>query len=159
MAAVLTGLGVGLVISSRRRRPPLLLPATLIAAIVTASLLFPVHPGKVGSSSEVYSSEATLPSQLQYAAGDVKLDFSDLSLTQDRAVNIDVGAGQVVLELPKNVRSQLVWSVGAGEYSLRGTPALNGAGIGGSLNNDQPANTPTLTINLKVGVGEVEVVQ
>ncbi|PFG15810.1 phage shock protein C (PspC) family protein [Propionicimonas paludicola] len=159
VAAVLTGFGVGLVISSRRRRPPLLLPATLIAAIATTSLLFPVHPGKVGSFSDSYTTGAQIPGQIQYSAGDVRLDFSKLSLAEDKSVTIDVGAGQVDLVLPKNVRSQLVWSVGAGEYSDPGSPSISGAGISGSLGTDAPADAPTLTINLKVGVGEVKVVQ
>ncbi len=158
-AAVLAAFGLALVISSRRRRPPLLLPATLIAAIATTSLMFPVQPGKVGSFSETYTSGPELPSQLQYSAGEVTLDLSGLDLAKDQAVTIDVGTGQVNLELPKNVRSRLIWSVGAGEYQVRGGPDITGAGISGSLNSDTPADAPTLTINLKVGLGEVQVIQ
>lgn len=164
VAAVLTAFGIGLVISSRRRRPPLLLPATLIAAIATTALMFPahtfpVHPGKAGDSSEVYTSGTQLPAQLQYSAGDVRLDFSGLDLTKDQAVTVDVGAGQVDLILPKNVRTQLEWNVGAGEYKVLGGPNVDGVGISGSLSTDVPANAPTLTINLKVGLGEVQVTQ
>lgn len=157
VAAVLTAFGLALVISSRRRRPPLLLPAALIAAVATTSLLFPIHPGKVGDVSETFTSGAQIPSQLQYSAGEFTLDFSGLDLTKDQAVTIDVGAGQVNLELPTNLRSHLVWSVGAGDYSEFGDPAMSGAGISGDTRVDEPDNTPTLTINLKVGVGEVAV--
>jgi|GEM_PF-1313407 len=159
VAAVLTAFGLALVISSRRHRPPLLLPATLIAAIATISLMLPVPAGTVGDLDAAYASGTDLPSRIAYSAGDVRLDLSGLTLTKDQTVTVDVGVGQVDLTLPKNVRSQLVWSVGAGEYSDPGTPSVSGAGISGSLGTDAPADAPTLTINLKVGIGEVKVTE
>lgn len=158
MAAVLTAFGLALVISSRRRRPPLLLPATLIAAIATTALMFPAHVGKVGSFDQTYTSAAELPGKIEYSAGDVRVDLSGLQLTTDKAVTIDVGAGEVDLVLPKHARTQLAWSVGAGEYNQFGN-STTGTGISGGLNANDTAAAPTLTINLKVGVGEVRITQ
>lgn len=158
VAAVLTAFGLALVISSRRRRPPLLLPATLIAAVATTSLMFPAHPGKVGSLDTAYTTGAELPSRIEYSAGDVRVDLSSLQLTADQAVTIDVGAGEVDLVLPKNAHTQLAWSVGAGEYNQFGN-STTGTGISGGLNVNDSATAPTLTINLKIGVGEARVTQ
>jgi Putative stress-responsive transcriptional regulator len=157
-AAILVAFGLALVISSRRRRPPLLLPATLVAAIATTTMMFPVQTGKVGNFDVSYTSGSELPGRIDYSAGDVRVDLGALRLSQDQSLSIDVGAGQVALVLPKNARTQLVWSVGAGEYSEFGS-ATSGAGISGSTNVSDPADSPTLTINLKVGVGEVQVIK
>lgn len=158
VSAVLAGFGLALVISSRRRRPPLLLPATVIVALVTTSLLFPVNPGKVGSFDVAYSSGAELPSRIDYSAGDVRIDLSDLKLTSDQSLSIDVGAGEVDLVLPTDARTQLVWSVGAGEYTEFGA-TTSGAGISGSTNSNDAVGKPTLNVNLKVGLGEARVIR
>ena len=158
VSAVLAGFGLALVISSRRRRPPLLLPATVIVALATTSLLFPVSPGKVGSFDVAYSSGAELPSRLDYSAGDVRIDLSALELSNDQSLSIDVGAGEIDLVLPKDVRTQVVWSVGAGEYTEFGA-TTSGAGLSGSTTNNSTAGTPTLNINLEVGLGEARVIR
>jgi phage shock protein PspC (stress-responsive transcriptional regulator) len=161
-AAVLAGLGLTLVLASRTGRPPLLLPATIIAGLVTASMMgtgAAVRLTEVGDFKRVVTTSAELPADVNVTAGDVTLDLSNLDLTADRNLAIKVNAGTVKLTLPAQVASEVTWKVGFGEFGAEGV-SRDGFDLSGV--NSYPATAagaPTLNVTVDVDLGEVKVVR
>jgi phage shock protein PspC (stress-responsive transcriptional regulator) len=155
--AVLAALGITGLIAARYGRPPLLVPAIVVAAVMTATQIAPAA-GPVGDYTKAITDEARLPGVVQYSAGNVDLDLSDLTLTSDRTLTIDVGAGDVQLNLPDRYASTVNWKIGAGDVTVA-DQSRSGLDHADTFQN-QPAGVtagPTLTVNLKLGVGDVEV--
>lgn len=163
-AAVLAGLGLTLLASTRRGRPPLLLPATLITAIITGSLLMGAHGmtvPTVGEWHRAYSSGAELPPQLTLSAGELTVDLSSLELTGDQTIDVHVGTGQLNLILPAGTAAEVDWTVKSGEFKETGVgtrDSRDGFDLKGSgLYGPQATGTPTLHINASVDLGELDV--
>ena len=154
-SATLAGLGLTLVVATWAGRPPLLLPATIIAALATVSLIVPPIP-EVGEVHRSYSTAAELPARLDLGAGEVKLDLSGLQLAQDTDFTVKLGAGSVELQLPVGVTSEVNYSVDAGEYngSFRARDGLN---LTGTETVARGSGSPVLRIWIDVDVGEVRV--
>jgi predicted membrane protein len=161
-AAVLAGLGLTLVLASRTGRPPLLLPATIIAGLVTASMMgtgAAVRLSEVGDFNRVVTTSTELPADVNVTAGDVTLDLSKLDLTADPNLAIKVNAGTVKLTLPAQVASEVNWKVSAGEFNTEGV-SRDGFDLSGV--NSYPAtvaDAPTLHVTVDVDLGEVKVVR
>lgn len=165
-AAVLAGLGLTLLVSTRRGRPPLLLPVTLITAIVTGSLLMSAHGvgmPSVGELRRAYSSGANLPPQLALSAGELTVDLSSLQLTGDQSIDVHVGTGQLNLILPAGTTTEVDWTVKSGEFNdtaSGGRESRDGFDLKGSkLYAASTTQTPTLHINASVDLGELDVRQ
>lgn len=161
-AAVLAGLGLTLILASRTGRPPLLLPATIIAGLVTASMMGTgavVRLSEVGDFKRIITTGTELPADVNVTAGDVTLDLSKLDLATDRNLAIKVNAGTVRLTLPAQVASQVNWKVSAGEFNTEGV-SRDGFDLSGT--NNYPAtvaDAPTLHVTVDVDLGEVKVVR
>jgi hypothetical protein len=157
IGAVLAALGITGVIGGRYGRPPLFVPATIVAVVMAASHLAP-SPGSVGEVTRSITNEADLPAAITLGAGSVNLNLNDLQLTSSRTLTIDVGAGDVVVNLPDHLRTQVKWQVGAGEATVAGRDT-DGLNLADSINltpsgaPDQPA----LTLDIRVGTGDLEV--
>lgn len=159
-AAVLAGLGLTLIASARSGRPPLLLPATIIAGLVTAGLMSSaaVGPiGELGDVNRVYATTTDLPPAVNVSAGDVSLDLSRLQLDGNRTLDVQVGAGSVDLKLPAGVTSEVTWKMRAGEFDAAGGETHNGFDLSGSKLYPGAADSPKLLIRLDVGFGDVTV--
>jgi len=161
-AAVLAGLGLTLVLASRTGRPPLLLPATIIAGLVTASMMgtgAPIRLSDVGDFKRVVTTGAELPADVNVTAGDVTLDLTKLDLTTDRDLAIKVNAGSVKLTLPAQVASEVTWNVGAGDVNTEGV-SRDGFDLSGTTSYPATvAGAPTLHVTVDVDLGEVKVVR
>lgn len=159
-SAVLAGLGLTLVLASRTGRPPLLLPATIIAGLVTVSMMgsgAAVRLADVGDYKRVVTTSSELPPAVNVTVGDVTLDLSKLNLTADRQLAIKVNAGSVDLTLPAEVASEVTWRVSAGDFDTAGE-SRDGFDLSGV--NSYPATVagaPTLHITVDVDLGDVEV--
>lgn len=161
-AAVLAGLGATLLVATWAGRPPLLLPATIVAALVTGGLLAgasEIRPGMVGSETRTVAAEADLPSRLDVALGELTLDLSALELTSDRTIELHVGTGQLVLDLPDGVRTDVDWRVRTGEYR---SPVVaegerSGFDLTGTDRFEPVAGGPMLHVKAVVDLGELEV--
>lgn len=164
-AAVLAGLGLTLLAGVRRGRPPLLLPVTLVVAILTGGLMVHAHGvtiPEMGTQHHTYTTAAELPPSLALEAGELTVDLSDLELTSDEELTVHVGTGQLNLQLPKDVATDLTWSVGAGEFNLTGGStgeAQGGFDLSGtrSYPAESGKNTPTLHITASLNLGELDV--
>lgn len=159
-SAVLAGLGLTLLLASRTGRPPLLLPATIIAGLVTVSMMgsaAAIRLSDVGDYKRVVTTSTELPPAVNVTAGDVTLDLSSLDLTADRQLAIKVNAGSVKLTLPAEVASEVTWKVSAGEFDAEGV-SRDGFDLSGV--NSYPATVagaPTLHVTVDVDLGDVEV--
>jgi phage shock protein PspC (stress-responsive transcriptional regulator) len=155
--AILAALGITGLVAARYGRPPLLVPAIIVAAALAAAQLVP-NTGPVTDYSQVVTEEAQLPGTVKLSAGNVDLDLSRLNLTRDQTVTIEVGAGDVQLNLPDQASSTVNWRVGAGDANLLGQ-GQEGFNLTDSLRSTPGGATagPVLTINLKLGAGSLEV--
>jgi phage shock protein PspC (stress-responsive transcriptional regulator) len=159
-AAVLAGLGLTLLLSSRVGRPGLLLPATIVAGVVTMAMMGSPAIGRfadVGDYSRTVTTMSDLPQEVDVPAGDVTLDLSGLQLTADRNLTITVNAGSVDLKLPQGAASDVDWTISAGRFNADG---VTRDGIDLSGENTYPATTPgapTLHVAIEVDLGEVQV--
>lgn len=158
-SAVLAALGLTLLLTARSGRPPLLLPATIIAGLVTASMMgsaSAIRLADVGDYHRVVTTGSEL-SDVTVTAGDVALDLSKLELTADRHLTIKVNAGSVDLTLPADVTSEVTWKVSAGSFDTEGV-SRDGFDLSGV--NSYPATipgAPTLKVTVDVDFGEVAV--
>lgn len=164
-AAVLGGLGLALLAGVRAGRAPLLLPATLVAALVTGSLMVHAHGvtvPEVGERYHAYTTAAELPPSVALQAGELSVDLSRLELTSDANLTVHVGTGQLNLQLPQDLATDLTWKVGAGEFTVTGGSAgesHNGFDLSGvaSYPADSGTDTPTLHVRVSVDLGDVDV--
>ncbi len=158
-AAVLAGLGATLVVASRAGRPPLLLPAAILAGLVTAALMGSAAVGPladVGDVKRAFASGSEL-APVNVSAGEVAIDLSRLELDGDRNLDVQVGAGSVDLTLPAGVAAEVTWKVRAGEFDAPGGEAHEGFDLSGTKLYPGAAGSPTLHIRLDVGLGDVTV--
>ena len=159
-SAVLAGLGLTMVLASRTGRPALLLPATIIAGLVTVAMMgsaATVPLADVGDYKRAFTATSQLPPDVRVSAGDVTLDLSALNLTADRHLLIKVNAGSVNLTLPAEVASEVTWKVSAGAFDTGG---VSRSGFDLSGVNSYPATVPgapTLHVTVDVDLGDVEV--
>jgi len=161
-SAVLAALGLTLLLTAGSGRPPLLLPATIIAGLITASMMgtgAAVRLSEVRDFTRIITTSTELPADVNVTAGDVTLDLSKLDLTTDRNLAIKVNAGTVTLTLPAQVASEVNWKVGLGEFGAEG---VSRDGIDLSGVNSFPANAagaPTLYVTVDDDLGDVKVVR
>jgi phage shock protein PspC (stress-responsive transcriptional regulator) len=160
-SAVLAGLGLTLLLAARTGRPPLLLPATIIAGLVTAAMMSSTAVGRIGNVGEynhVVTASSDLPPAVTLAAGEVNLDLSGLQLATDRDLTIKVGAGSVDLTLPTSVNTKVTWKVKAGDFDPGTGAKTDGFDLSGveSYRATTP-DAPTLHVTLNVDLGDVEV--
>ncbi len=158
-AAVLAAFGLTLVVSSWRGRPPLLLPATLATAAVTGWLMLLPYSGAVvvGDVAAAYSGNTFPPHVVTRAVGDVSLDLRKLAPETDENLTINVGTGDVSLQLPEAVNTEIRYKVGLGDFTFNGTPDDTGYLWQRGKTAGEDAATVRITVN--VGIGDLDVVQ
>ena len=158
-AAVLAAFGLTLVISSWRGRPPLLLPATLATAAVTGWLMLLPYSGAVvvGDVAAAYSGNTFPPHVVTRAVGDVALDLRGLAPETDEELTINVGTGDVALQLPEAVNTEIRYKVGLGDFTFNGT--ADDTGYLWQRGKAAGPDAPTVRITVNVGIGDLSVVQ
>lgn len=163
-AAVLAGLGVTLLVGARRGRPPLLLPATLVTAAVTTSMMGSASLAtmpSIGEVHRVYTTSAQLPPEVALSAGELTVDLTDLKLTADQELVVHVGAGQLNLKVPEGVNTRVDWKVKFGEFNpTPDDPEKSEDGFDLSGTTSYPASSadaPTLHVTASVDFGELDV--
>ena len=160
LAVVLLSLGITLLVSTWHGRPRLMGTATvavMIATVLTWGLQSPGVDFRVADTTQTFSTAAELPAEISATAGSLDLDFTTLALATDTTINLDLGAGDVVLRLPAKVNSVVTWDVGIGDVSLPGGESRDGTGLVGDLEHSVVDDAPTLRISVKLGVGSLEV--
>ena len=137
-------------------------PAVLAAA--SASLLVPVvlalvlgrWNGVAGYRVATPSSVAELPSVYRHAAGELRLDLSDLALPAGTTeVKIEMGTGEVSVTVPWDAEVVGVARVGAGEFNLLGRSQA-GLSLDGEVRSDGEPGAPTLRVLGRVALGQLK---
>jgi phage shock protein PspC (stress-responsive transcriptional regulator) len=170
LAAGLLVLGLGLLVGAVAGRARwLILPAALLTPVVLlATVLAPltwadvdVRTDGVGERIERPASVAEAQAGYQLGAGSLRLDLTGLALDDLEAagttrVAVQVGAGEVVVDLPDDVNVTATARAGAGEVTLFGT---EGSGLGVTRTEEMSAgaDAPTVELDVQVGFGTVDV--
>jgi phage shock protein PspC (stress-responsive transcriptional regulator) len=159
-AAALATVGLGLVIGSMfgRVRGPIFLGIVLAVGLVVTSLTSAYHGEQVTIRP---TSFAELPTTYQGSVGQITVDLRKLNFTgQDRRIDLQLSAGQILVELPPNVDAHVVAKVGAGDTMIFGEHNNSGLRAHANVTNDG-ADGPgggEVTINANIAfAGLVEV--
>jgi predicted membrane protein len=91
--------------------------------------------------------------------GELRLDLSDLELTEPTELDLTVGAGDVSLTLPPDVAVDISASAGAGRVDLLGQES-DGLSVHRTyVSDDFETAEVTLTVDIDVAAGNIEVEQ
>jgi phage shock protein PspC (stress-responsive transcriptional regulator) len=174
LAAGLLVLGLGLLVGGFAGRARwLILPAALLTPVVLlASILSPmswagvdVGTDGVGERIEQPVSIEEAEAGYQLGAGSLRLDLTGLELADLEAagttdVAVQIGAGEVLVEVPDDVTVVVTARTGAGQVTLFG---LEGSGLGVERTAERGPEdgsfegVPTIALDVQVGFGTVDV--
>lgn len=166
-AAALLATGLGLTASTWLGRGKALIPVGIILTIglvLSALVNLPLRGG-IGSRNFGTSSVADLQPKYQLGVGKQQIDLHDLRLN-GRTVHLAarVGVGQLLIEVPDNVKVVVHAHAGAGQTNVfyvqqSGTNIDHTTSVAA---NSRPSTTPQageLDLDVRVGVGDVTVFQ
>lgn len=130
----------------------------LTVAVVVAAVSPPnAFRGGIGERNFAVGSQGQLAPRYDVGLGDLRLDLSDLTLTESAEVDVTVGAGEILVELPADIPVTIDASVGAGEIDLLGD-TVDGVSVTRSYTSEGFAGAEdTLTLDLDVAAGKIEV--
>jgi hypothetical protein len=140
------------------------LDGSLVAVAVVLGLLslglVQVHTvvtSVTGVSDRTFApeSEADLEPVYELGVGDLTLDLSRVSLGGNRTTRLKVGIGSVTVRVPAQGTTRVSARVGLGSAAM-GETVHQGADL--EITETFGEGDPTLTLEIEVGIGSVEVV-
>jgi len=116
LGSLLAVLGAGMVASAIYERALVLYPlaALTLALLAVAPLIDTTFAGGVGTRDVSAVTEDSLETTYSMGIGELIVDLSDLRLTSDRTVIVEVGAGYTEIEIPDDVRVEILATSRAG---------------------------------------------
>ncbi len=159
LGTLLAIFGVGLVASAFVGRTPflaLLAVLTLGLLIVSPAVDVALEDG-AGTQQVRVVSEDDLQPTYAIGTGELLLDLSDLELTEDRSIQVDVGAGYAEIQVPADVEIQVTARSRAGY--VEAFDAID-EGLQSSIVHREPGaepGAPVLMIDAEVTFGYIEV--
>ncbi len=160
LAVILISLGITLLIATWRGRPRLMGLATvlvMIATLITWGAQSTSPDFRIAAETRPFASATELPSTLTATVGELDLDFSELTLTQDTTIEVGLGAGDIAVRLPDTVNAVVTWDVSVGAVSLPTGEDHAGTSLTGTMENTVAADAPTLTIAVTLRAGSLGV--
>ncbi|MGC3953228.1 MAG: PspC domain-containing protein [Propionicimonas sp.] len=163
LAVILLSLGVTLLVGTWLGRPRLMGLLTVLVMLATGITWVAQSPAvgvvRIADETRVFTTDADLREPVSVTAGALDLDFTDLKLTTDATVDIDLGAGEVIVRLPEKVNAVVDWEVGLGDVTVTGMADRDqdGTGLTGDLKHTVAAGSPTVTIKVHLRAGSLEV--
>lgn len=158
LASELVVVGLGLLVGARfgRSRGLMLLGVPLAAAtLATSAVSMPVAAG-LGDRLWQPASTTGLQPTYRLGAGDGTLDLSRLSGADARPVTASVGLGRLRVIVPRDLDVTVHGRAGAGNVTLFGDDHA-GRRVDRQVTDPSVASTGSITLDLRVGVGHVEV--
>lgn len=167
LSATLAVLALGLTLASRPARasygrPHFLLTAAILVGVLTSLAMVDV-PHVISSESDrtqatVAHTYATLPDTQTFEFGSHTLDLTEVDIDRDRSVRITSELGRLRVLLPRtgNVVVHYRTEMGAVRFDQERVQA--GLEMGASWSRIDEPGQPTLTLDLLVEVGALEVV-
>ena len=159
-----TGLAVGLVIlglgfvlgSFVGGSRALIFPALIVGLLLAATAVIDIpFSGPVGQQLWSPDTRAELDDTYEVSMGEGTLDLSDLRLLLvDTDIKASVGLGHLVVIVPDDQDVIVNTDVGAGESLVFGEQQN---GVGFETHDHVSGDGGTLTLNLEVGMGQIEV--
>lgn len=151
--------GLALIIGSFRGQHPGLVTLGVFLTIATLFIAFvPAgFRGGVGDREITVTNMSQLEERYDIALGKMTLDLSALEMTESATVAISVGAGEAQVRVPDDTPFRVEANVGAGEIIILGEGA---EGLMPNYSFTSPGfdTAPvTLTLNVNIGAGKVEV--
>lgn len=162
LPALLTVIGLGLIVGawSGPHTGPVVAGVFLSIAVI-ALAVFPLASfrGGVGNQEFRVTQQTSLAPSYDVGVGDLTLDLSDLTMVESAEVQVSVGAGNVTVMLPPSVPVDLEGTIGAGQMNLLGERG-DGLSVDRHYQSEGFATADiTLTLDLNVGAGSIEVVR
>ncbi|MEP7112511.1 MAG: PspC domain-containing protein [Ilumatobacteraceae bacterium] len=151
-------LGAGLVVGTFAGRARwLLVPAlaTATAAVAASAMSFAGVDlnHRSGDRNEFIQAGSTVANEYRTGIGNFELDLSNYS--DDVSTAVDVAVGNLTVVVPENAEVQIDAAIGVGSIDALGS-TRNGYRRRLSLNHNQ-VGTQVIKLNLRVGVGNLEV--
>jgi phage shock protein PspC (stress-responsive transcriptional regulator) len=161
LAAALGTVGLGLVVGAfyGRARGLVVLGVLLaVATVATAAVDVPVHGG-TGDRRWAPTSVAEVRSPYRLGAGQATVDLRDLAVPagQTLPVTASVGAGQLVVQVPRDAALDVIAHAGIGTVRMPNGPNQDGLDAGLTWTDAGTGTAGTIKLDLEVGAGNVEV--
>jgi hypothetical protein len=160
LAAALLVLGLGLLVGARwgRARWLIALAIPVALAMGATSSVDREYGSAGGDRTWVVDGSA----DHRLGAGSATLDLSGLAFTEqeDLTVRARVGAGELLVLVPEDLRARVDAGVGLGQLTTPSTDGSRQVQGGAALRRELdlgPTGARTLTLDLRVGLGELEV--
>jgi predicted membrane protein len=160
LPAMLAVVGLSLVLGAANgpHRGLVVFGAFLTVAVLAAAVTPPdAFHGGIGERTYTVADQAELAPRYDVGVGDLRLDLSDLVLTESAVVDVTVGAGEMRIRVPDDIALDVDASVGAGELVLF-DERNDGMSISKAYTSaDFEEAEVTLTLDLSVAAGTIEV--
>lgn len=163
LPATLIVVGIAtMVLAWRGRSGALVGWGIVLAFVVAAASVLPTHLSvSVGERTQRPQTIADLADDYALGMGTLTIDLRGLDLDGDRSLGASVGMGELVVLVPPDVGLEVDASVGAGDAQVLDR-SNDGVGVGLTASfppSDEAASTDpvTLTLDLSVGLGQIEV--
>lgn len=130
----------------------------LTVAVVMAAVSPPnAFRGGIGERNYTVGSQGQLAPRYDVGLGDLRLDLTDLTLTESAEVDVTVGAGEILVRLPDDLPVAIEASVGAGDIDLLGD-TVDGVSVTRTYTSEGfTEGEATLSLDLDVAAGKIEV--
>ena len=158
IGAVVAVLGLGLVVGAwwGRSRAAIVFGMLLIPLLIASSVVRADFTGEIGEFRYAPSTAAEVQAEYDLAFGSLRLDLRSLPDDATVAVDAEVGAGQLLVIVPRDASLTGTAHVGFGELSVfgwsRGGVDVERDLVGGG-------SGPTIDLDIQTGMGEVRVVR
>ena len=160
LPAVLAVIGLALIIGSFDGPHTGLIVAGVfvtIAVLAVAATPPDAFNGGIGERNIRVTDQANLTDQYNVGLGELRLDLSDLAMTESAEIEATVGAGDLTIMLPPGVPVDIDAAAGAGQIDLFGE-IDNGISVSDTYTSDGfDSATVTLTLELDVAAGNIKV--
>ena len=163
LPVILTIIGLAIVIGSFSGPTPGLIVAAIFVALATLAVaLAPpdAFHGGIGDRRYTVTDQADLQTRYDIGLGELRLDFSNLELTESATVGASVGAGNLVVMVPSGIPVHIDAAAGAGNIRFFGEDMGSGISVSRTYTSQGFDTAPvTLTLDLNVAAGEIRVVE
>jgi len=162
LGSLLVVFGAGLIASAFTERAIALIPLVVLTLLLLsiAPLIDTTFSGGIGTREIRVATEDALEPTYDLGLGEMDLDLSELQPSADATVEVNAGAGTVEIDVPKDVRVEVVATSRAGYVDVFGAEDAGVRNrifqIAESTGPDSSAG-PTLRIEASVTFGYVEV--
>jgi hypothetical protein len=156
LPALLTLVGVALLLTARRGAHGGLIAAGVVLGVLVISSATPIAGvmDGVGERDERPTDAVTAEAGYDLGMGSLRVDLTEIAdLEDDATIKVSVGIGEAVVVLPEGVGARVDASAGIGEVSVLDRSR---GGLGVSV-DEEITGTPTIDLEVSAGIGRVEV--